>query len=153
MTETESRELMTSERNADPDADVRALIERGVRKSRVSDRVLGLAATFVIAGSVGAMGLVISHSAGKDLARAERALCQRVLADRIGTVRLREAQAEAARKIAANPELSGAARRARREEAGALQESIDGLRVRVDPANGGQLVCADEFPDPGVLGS
>jgi hypothetical protein len=131
--------------------EVRALIERGVKRSRVSDRVIGLAVTFVIAGSIGGMGLAVSASASKELARAERALCQRVLSDRIGTIRLREVEAAASRKVAENTSLGAEVRRARRAEAEALQASIDGLRMRADPANGGRLVCADEFPDPGLF--
>lgn len=131
--------------------EVRALIERGVKKSRVSDRVIGLVATFAIAGSIGGMGLVVSHSAGTDLARAERALCQRVLDDRVGTIKLREDQEAAVREVAREPDLTVRERNARRAEAAALKASTDDLRTRADPANGGRLVCADEFPDPEVL--
>lgn len=135
-----------------PDPEVVALIERGVKKSRSSDRLLGLAVTFAIAGSVGGIGLVVSASASKELAESERALCQRVPFDRLGMIKLREDQEAAVREIARGPALSAMERSVRLAEAAVLQASTDDLRTRADPANGGTLVCADEFPDPGVFG-
>ncbi|MGI8624180.1 MAG: hypothetical protein ACR2NB_12015 [Solirubrobacteraceae bacterium] len=128
----------------------RAVLAR--ESSRVSDRVLGLVATFVVAGSIGGIGLAVSASARKDIARAERAMCQRVVADRLGTIRLRDAQESAVRKIAQDPGLSVRDRDARLVEATALRLSTDDLRTRVEPKNGGSLDCAKEYPVPGVFG-
>ncbi len=136
------------------DAEVRALIERSERrtqKSKRHERAIGLAATFMIAGSVGAMGLVVSHAAGKNLAESERALCHRVLDDRIEAIRLRQIQAVSAQAVADDPFQSAKTRRARRLESRRLRLSIDRLRTRADPANGGRLDCLKEFPDPGVF--
>jgi len=131
--------------------EVRSLIERRVQRARKTDGLLGVAVTLLIAGSIGAMGLAVNASAGKNLAESERALCERVLSDRRGTIKLREAQVKAAREIAGNPKIEAGVQEARLEEAKALQESIDDLRTRVGPENGGSLVCADEFPDPGIF--
>jgi len=143
------------------DAAVRELVERSVRKSKRSDKVIGLVATFIVAGSIGAIGFAVSYSARqdivrveretrKDLARSERALCHRVLDDRLSAIRLREVQVRSARAVANDPFQSAKTRRARRTEAKELQSSMDDLRTRANPANGGTLVCENEFPEPRV---
>ncbi len=143
-----------SEQRRDPgevDTEVRALIERRVKKSKTAERVIGLVATFAVAGSIGAMGLVVSVSAGRSIAKSERALCHRVLDDRLETIQVREVQAVSAQAVADDPFQSTKTRRARLREARRLQVSIDDLRTRADPANGGSLDCRREFPDPSLF--
>lgn len=141
------------------DADVLALVERGMNKSKSSERFIGLVATFLVAGSIGAIGFAVSLSARQDivrvqraaradLARSERALCHRVLDDRLDAIRLREVQVVSAQAVADDVFQSAKTRRARRTEARQLRISIKDLRMRADRPNGGTLDCEKEFPDP-----
>jgi hypothetical protein len=125
-----------------------------VTKSKVSlsEKIIGLVATLIVAGSIGTIVLAVGFTGRANLAEAQRLACRAGIADRLGTIRARQVQATSARSIAQDPLFqSRRTRDVRLAEAQALQTSVRDLRTRVDPAHGGRLVCAEAFPNPSVF--
>ena len=116
-----------------------------------SDKFFVVILTFLIVSSFSAVVLTIRFTDRLDTILSERALCQRVIQDRLGTIKIRTVQAKSARIISEDKFQSDKTRRARLNEAKQLEESVADLRVRVDPENGGKLVCKKVFPNPGIF--
>jgi len=116
-----------------------------------SERMLSLIVLFVVFVCLSGLVLAVDYSGRVELVKSERASCKLVIADRLGTIKVRDIQARGAQAIANDPFQSPKTRGARLAEARALQKSIDDLRTRVDPKNGGKLVCDMAFPNPGVF--
>lgn len=114
-------------------------------------KILGVTALFILVSFFVIVVLALDLSVRQKLVKSERALCQRVITDRLGTIKVRETQAESAGIIADDKFQSDKTRRARRNEAEILEKSIVDLRTRVDPENGGQLICTEEFPNPRIF--
>lgn len=115
-----------------------------------SEKMIGLVSTLLVAASIASI-IAVNYAGRANLADAERASCQRNVADRLGSIQVRELQAVAARGIASDPFQSAKTRAVRLREARALQASVVDLRTRVDPKNGGKLDCAEAFPNPSVF--
>jgi len=120
--------------------------EQGLQAVRKLVRTLGV----FVAVCVLAL-LDQSYVTRRDLALHDRAACKRQVADRVDTIQVRQVQAASDQAIAADPFQSKVTRATRAHQAAVEWASGASQRARTDPAHGGRLDCAREFPDPPIL--
>lgn len=116
-----------------------------------SEKLLSVGVLVIVSFCIIAVILTSGYVGRLRLVDVERESCQRVIADRLGAIKVRNIQAKSARIISNDPTQSSKTRNARRKEAQVLEGSITDLQTRVDPENGGQLVCKNAFPNPRIF--
>lgn len=88
---------------------------------------------------------------GHRIIKAQRTGCTRGIHDRLDEIWVDEAGIRGNLIIASDILQPIKTRKARVVQAAIEQTVVNDLRIRVDPAHGGKLICAQVYPEPSLI--